>query len=80
MDPPQVFISPISLCSDPAVLLSEPFAEQLEDISTNLCEVLLGADGGENRHRLSSLRGHLCVLEGFGSTVASGDWIKQSRG
>lgn len=48
MDPPQLFISPIiPLFSHPVSLRSKSFAEQLEDISSNLCELLFGANTGE---------------------------------
>lgn len=53
MDPPHLFTSPIiplfsfSLCSNSVIHRSKPFAEQLEDITSNLCELLFGANKGE---------------------------------
>lgn len=59
----------------PVILLSESFAEQLEDITSNFCELLLEA----NRVKLSPV----AVFSGFQNnsrtSVAKGDLAKTGR-
>lgn len=62
-------------CACPVILLSESFAEQLEDITSNFCELLLEA----NRVKLSPV----AVFSGFQNNsrpiVAKGDLAKIGR-
>lgn len=66
-------LSSLSPCSNPIIPLSQPFVEQLENISSNLCELLLGVNEGELSLAVLSRGASVHFRRVQGAPVARGD-------